>query len=96
MKVGDVMTRRVISVAPDGSIRDAVQLMLQNRISGLPVVDPAGHLVGMVTEGDFLRRSETGTQRKRPRWLVAAMRSGRKIDEFRIGEGNDSKSQWRA
>ena len=41
--------------------------------------------------------SETWSGRgKRPRWLVAAMRSGRKIDEFRIGEGNDSKSQWRA
>jgi DNA-binding protein H-NS len=41
--------------------------------------------------------SETWSGRgKRPRWLVAAMRSGRKIDEFRIGEGNDLKSQWRA
>jgi CBS domain-containing protein len=82
MKVGDVMTRRVISVAPDGSIRDAVQLMLQNRISGLPVVDPAGHLVGMVTEGDFLRRSETGTQRKRPRWLEFITGSGSLAGEY--------------
>jgi len=69
MKASDVMTRQVISVAPDASILQAVQLMLQNRISGLPVVDAAGHLVGVVTEGDFLRRTETGTERKRPRWL---------------------------
>jgi CBS domain-containing protein len=69
VKVSDVMTRQVISVAPDASVQQAVQLMLQNRISGLPVVDAAGHLVGVVTEGDFLRRVETGTQRKRPRWL---------------------------
>jgi CBS domain-containing protein len=82
MKVGDVMTRRVISVAPDGSIRDAVQLMLQNRISGLPVVDAAGHLVGMVTEGDFLRRAETGTQRKRPRWLELITGSGSLAGEY--------------
>ena len=40
--------------------------MLQNRISGLPVVDTEGNLVGMVTEGDFLRRGEIGTQRRRP------------------------------
>ena len=47
----------------------AVRLMLQNRISGLPVVGRKGELVGMVTEGDFLRRGEIGTQRHHNRWL---------------------------
>jgi CBS domain-containing protein len=69
MKARDVMTRKVIATAPDASIGEAVRLMLQNRISGLPVVDTTGKLVGMVTEGDFLRRAETGTERKRTRWL---------------------------
>src|SRR5215475_11993856 len=76
MKAKDVMTRRVISVAPDASIREALRLMLANQISGLPVVDGSGRLVGIVTEGDFLRRSETGTERRRPRWL-----------EFLLGPG---------
>jgi CBS domain-containing protein len=50
--------------------------MLQRKFSGLPVVDPAGTLVGMVTEGDFLRRTETGTVRRRPRWLEFVMGPG--------------------
>ena len=59
MKVRDVMTSDVVSVGPEASIDEAVQLMLQRRISGLPVIDHAGELVGVVTEGDFLRRAET-------------------------------------
>jgi CBS-domain-containing membrane protein len=66
--------------------------MLENRISGLPVTDARGNLVGIVTEGDFLRRREIGTQRRRARWLefliapgpLAAeyvRASGRRIDE---------------
>jgi len=50
------MMRRVISVAADDTILNAAQAMLQNGISGLPVTDTAGNLVGVVTEGDFLRR----------------------------------------
>ncbi len=65
MNVSDIMTRRVISVAPGATIRDAVDLMLKHRISGLPVVDVQGGLIGIVTEGDFVRRPETGTERRR-------------------------------
>jgi CBS domain-containing protein len=80
MKAKDVMTEHVITVAPDASIVEALQLMLQNRISGLPVVDKSRNLVGIVTEGDFLRRSETGTERRRPRWV-----------EFILGPGTIAK-----
>jgi CBS domain-containing protein len=69
MKASEIMTPRVISVTPDTTITTAIQLMLDSHISGMPVIDGAGKLVGIVTEGDFLRRSETGTGRKRPRWL---------------------------
>jgi CBS domain-containing protein len=82
MKAQDVMTRPVISVGPDETIARAIRVMLQNRISGLPVVDAAGRLVGMVTEGDFLRRAETATQRKRPRWLEFLAGPGRMADEY--------------
>jgi CBS domain-containing protein len=76
MKAQDVMSRDVVTVRPDETILHAARLMLQRRFSGLPVVDSDGVLVGMVTEGDFLRRSETGTVRRRPRWL-----------EFLLGPG---------
>lgn len=57
--------------------------MLQNRISGLPVVGPKGELIGMVTEGgDFLRRGEIGTQRHRSRWLEFLIGPGRLADEY--------------
>ena len=82
MKASDIMTRRVIAVARDASILEAVRLMLQNRISGLPVVDDKGRLVGMVTEGDFLRRAETSTERRRSRWLEFLIGPGRLADEY--------------
>ena len=69
MKASDIMSSRVVSVVPEATVVDAIKLMLDNRISGLPVIDKAGALVGIITEGDFLRRAETGTERKRPRWL---------------------------
>ena len=82
MQVKDIMTRNVISVAADEPILKAARLMLQNRISGLPVVDRDGELVGIVTEGDFLRRSELGTQRGRPRWLEFIIGPGQLADEY--------------
>ena len=82
MQTQDVMTQYVISVSPDDTIARAIRLMLQERISGLPVIDSAGRLVGIVTEGDFLRRSETATERKRPRWLEFLIGPGRLADEY--------------
>lgn len=82
MKVSDVMTPDVLSVSPDASVATATELMLQKRISGLPVVDDHGTLVGIVTEGDFLRRAETDTGRRRPRWLEFFMGVGRLSDEY--------------
>ena len=82
MQVRDVMTRNVISVAANDPILKAARVMLQNRISGLPVVDSAGKLVGVVTEGDFLRRGEIGTQRRRPKWLEFIVGPGRMADEY--------------
>jgi CBS domain-containing protein len=82
MQVRDVMTPNVISVKSDESILKAARLMLENRISGLPVVDANGGLVGVVTEGDFLRRSELGTSRRRPRWLEFLVGPGRLASEY--------------
>src|SRR5258708_783218 len=68
MKGGDFMARGVISLGPDNSMRKAAELMLRFDVSGFPVLD-RGRLVGVLTEGDFLRRAETGTEKRHRRWL---------------------------
>jgi CBS domain-containing protein len=82
MLAGDVMTRKVISVVSDASVMQAAALMLKHQISGLPVVDSSGVLLGIISEGDFLRRAELGTQRRRPRWLALLIGPGRLASEY--------------
>lgn len=82
MRAHQIMTRKVITVKADTSIRDAADLMLQQHISGLPVVDEAGSLIGIVSEGDFIRRSEIGTQTPRIRWLDFLMGPGKSAVDF--------------
>lgn len=82
MNVSDIMTRAVISVTPETPIAEAARLMLQHRISGLPVVDPQQVVVGIVTEGDLLRRAETGTERRHARWLEFLISPGRLAREY--------------
>jgi CBS-domain-containing membrane protein len=81
MNVSDIMTPNVLSVPPGESVVAAARLMLQKQISGLPVIDDRGRLVGIVSEGDFLRRAETDTGRRRPRWIEFFMGAGRLADE---------------
>ena len=90
MRAHQIMTRAVVTVTPDSTILEAADIMLKHHVSGLPVVDAAGKLVGIVSEGDFIRRSEIGTQRKRSRWLKFLMGTdatqyvrehGRKVSE---------------
>lgn len=69
MKAVDLMTPRVITIGPDATIADAARKMLENNISGMPVVDAAGKVVGIISEGDLLRRVELGTDRHRSWWL---------------------------
>lgn len=82
MKAGEVMTVPVTTVRPDASVTDAARLMVERGVSGLPVVDAHGQLVGIITEGDFLRRAETGTERHRPRWLQFLLGPGRIANEY--------------
>lgn len=82
MKAKDVMTAGVVTVAQDASVLEAIRVMLQRRISGLPVVDASGALVGMVTEGDFLRRSELGTERKSSRWIEFLTGPGKLAENY--------------
>jgi CBS-domain-containing membrane protein len=65
MRAHQIMTRPVITVLANSTIVEAADIMLRRHISGFPVVDAAGKLIGIVSEGDFIRRSEIGTQRRR-------------------------------
>jgi CBS domain-containing protein len=71
MRAVDVMTTNVITVDSETSVRALATLLSERGISGVPVVDQDNRLVGVVTEGDLLHRAETGTERRRRRWLDA-------------------------
>ncbi len=82
MRAHQIMTRKVISVGPDTSVVEAANLMLRGGFSGLPVVDTAGTVIGIVTEGDFLRRSEIGTPRRRGRLLSFLFGQGAAAEDY--------------
>ena len=73
MRAMDVMTTNVITVDPDTSVQAVAALLAERGISGVPVVNLANQLVGILSEGDLLHRVETGTERRSGRrrswWL---------------------------
>jgi len=69
MKVGNFMTREVATVKADTPVLTAARLMLDRKISGLPVVNDAGCVVGIVTEHDLLRHGAPNGKTEQPRWL---------------------------
>jgi CBS domain-containing protein len=64
--VEDVMTRDVITVSPATPIHEAARLMVKHRVSGLPVIDAEGHLVGIISDGDLIVRQPR--QKETPWW----------------------------
>ena len=72
----DIMSQPALAIGPGTSLGQAVALMTEHRISGVPVVDADGRPIGMLTEGDLLRRVETGTLGDRPGWLASVFRPG--------------------
>ena len=69
MKAADIMTTNVITVPPDANVRDAATILVQHRISAVPVLGDRGNIVGIVSEGDLIRRAEAGTEVSRSWWL---------------------------
>jgi len=82
MKASDLMTSLVVTVRADATIEYAAQLMLQYRISGLPVTDSDGAVLGIITESDLLRRAETGTENRHDRWASLLIGPGRLAREY--------------
>ena len=70
MKARDVMVSPVITVKPSTSVKEVAKTFLERRISAVPVVDDQGKLIGIVSEGDLMHRSEAGTERQRSWWLL--------------------------
>ena len=62
----DVMISPVITIRKSATVREVARILLEKRISAVPVVDNIGKLVGMITESDLMRRAEAGTER--PYW----------------------------
>ena len=92
MNTGEVMSRNPIAVPAEAGLAEALRLMFDHHVSGLPVVDGKAGLVGILTEGDLLRRSEIGTAGQRSRWLDLLTMPGRLASEYvrthtrRVGE----------
>ncbi len=87
MLVRDAMTPKVIGVQEDSSLADAVETMLGAGISALFVFDANKALVGVLSEGDLLRRGELGTEGHRPRWLEALLSGGRLAHSYAHSHG---------
>jgi CBS domain-containing protein len=74
MKVADFMSRDVVSVAPEMPILRAAELMIHHHISGLPVIDAEGRVVGIVSEPDLLRPRKADGDAQSQRWLEAMLK----------------------
>ena len=77
MNAADVMVTNVITVGPDACLQDVAHLFLTNRISAAPVIGTDGKILGIVSEGDLMRRAEAGTGRRRSWWL--SLLTGREV-----------------
>ena len=82
MKASDVMTRKVVTTLATASVAEAARLMVQQRVSGLPVVDTDGTVVGMITQGDLLRRVEIGTDQTQAGFFARLFAPGQLAGEY--------------
>jgi CBS domain-containing protein len=82
MKASDIMVSPVVTVRASTSVRDVAKLLLERRISGVPVVDEQNKVVGIISEGDLLHRAEAGTEHRRGWWLRLLVSTDQAADEY--------------
>ncbi len=87
MRVRDAMTRGVVGVRETASLSEAVEAMLRAGISALFVFDERKALIGVLSEGDLMRRGELGTESRRPRWLESLLSGGRLAHSYALAHG---------
>jgi CBS domain-containing protein len=91
MKVSDIMVKDVVSVGPEASVKDVAALMLERRISGLPVVDGGGRVLGIVSEGDLIRRPEIDTDKAKLGWLHMFLSDEQRARDFVKSHGRKAR-----
>ncbi len=79
MRAIDVMTTSVLFAHPDTSVQETAKTLAENHISGMPVIDDKGALIGMITEGDLLHRAEIGTGVGKRAWWLEFLASTREL-----------------
>ncbi|MEM5365841.1 CBS domain-containing protein [Paraburkholderia azotifigens] len=79
MRAIDVMTTSVVFAHPHMTVREAAQILVEKNVSGMPVVDDKGELLGMITEGDLLHRAEIGTGAGKRAWWLEFLASTREL-----------------
>lgn len=88
MQASDVMTRNVLVIGSDASVAEAARLLADNDISALPVVDEQNQVVGIISEADLIRRTEIGTEKRRPWWIEAVTPAATLAEEFAKSYGS--------
>jgi CBS domain-containing protein len=82
MLAREIMTKTVATVRPDTNLAEVAKRMVADHISGFPVVDESGQLIGVITEGDLLRRWETGTETQHSGWMDLLLGPGRLAADY--------------
>ncbi len=82
MRASDIMTAKVVTVSVDTDVQVIARLLLERRISAVPVVDSSDHILGIVSEGDLMRRPETETERHRSWWLRLMADKAERAEEY--------------
>jgi CBS domain-containing protein len=82
MKASEIMATNVVTVGADATVGEVAKLLFDKHISAVPVVGKKGELLGIVSEGDLLRRAEIGSEKRRSWWLQALTSSDTLADEF--------------
>lgn len=91
MKARDVMASHVITVGPELDLKAVANTLVANGISAVPVVTIDGSVVGIVSEGDLMRRAVSGVERKRSRWLETFSLAEQLMAEFVKAHGRKAK-----
>lgn len=87
MRAKDVMTRDVVTAGPETTVTEIANILLSRHISAVPVVDQDGKVVGLVSEGDLMRRQESGTERRPSWWLALLQRPADRAAEYLKSHG---------
>lgn len=91
MKAADIMVKEVVTAGPDTPVHELAEIMLERRISGMPVVDGGGRLLGVVSEGDLIRRPEIDTDRVKLGWLRLLLSDEARARDFVKSHGRKAR-----